>query len=495
MNKITCSSNHPQAPHPGADRSLTDLSLADLSALSNHQLVDRLQRLVDRDNALTAELLASMAEVDARRLYLEAACSSMFVYCTNILRMSDAQTYKRIRAARLARKCPAVLPMVHSGQVNLCTLILLAPYMTEDNGEELLQQAVHLSKRQVEKLLAKRFPSPPVPDSVRRLPRRRAGQAGQGGEAGKDTLASEPLLQRISAQPPVKPVAGPPAKPVAEQPAKPLSPAAPANQASTTLATEAKKDGHIDAASAGTVPASRDPLDPGARASGRASGRVTPLSDEAYKIQFTAGQPLYEKLRQAQELLRHQVPGGDLATVFERALDTLLPRLLKQRFAEVSRPRKPRAASRAGDASKEECTGDGAISGGEAEPSGDEVSAKRSRHIPAEVKRQVARRDGYQCTYTDKTGRRCPERGLVEFHHEQPFGKDGQHEVANVRLLCKNHNAEAARHDYGEQVMERWRVQGADRGPSPARPGASWPTPQPPEKTGSTIDRNTQDTG
>ena len=541
--------------------------------MSSHRLMKRLRRLVGRNNALTAQLLCHMGEVDERRLYLEVACPSMFAYCTGILRMSDAQAFRRIRAARLARKFPVVLPMVHSGQIHLCALALLAPHMTEDNGEELLQQAVHLSKRQVEKLVASRFPSPAVPDSVRKLPKRRGGQ---GGGAGTDAPAAEPLLQHATTQPPVKPPAEPSSPPAPAKQPLPAVPAAsagkdqgvrrcgPATPGEHTHQEQQQADqapAHGDTATTETVPASRVPSPEvsGTGASRRSRGRMTPLSADAYKIQFTAGQSLNDKLRQAQELLRHQVPDGDLATVFDRALDAYLPPLRKQRFAELSRPPKPsrarksseaplksraqeegpsRVASRhastgdgagvggtakqsaGGDTSRQASTDDGAGVGGTAkQPAGGDTSrqastgdgdgvggtakqssadagtAKRSRHIPAEVRRQVAERDGYQCTYTDKTGHRCPERGLVEFHHVQPFGKDGGHEVANVKLLCRAHNAGAARHDYGDQVMERWRGQGADTRASSTVAGNSGPSPRTTAKDGESLDGHTQDTG
>ena len=403
--------------------------MMDLSSVPSNQLVDRLRRLVDHGNALTAELLSHMGEVDARRLYLEAACPSMFRYCTDILHMSEGQCYKRIRAGRLARKFPLVLPMVHSGQLHLCALSLLAPHMTEDNSEELLQQAVHKTKRQVEKLVAQRFPAPPVPDRVRKLPKRNTA-------TDKDRPPVEPLLQR--------------------DPAKQQTPAEPATGAVQEAPRSVPAQGEH---AGGEATTKRVP------AQGHRGGRVAPLSAESYKIQLTAGPTLHHKLRQAQELLGHQVPYGDLATVFERALDALLPQLLKQRFAQVATPRKSTKAR-----------------GG---------PAKRSRHIPAEVKRQVAERDEYQCTYTDQTGRRCPERGLVEFHHVEPFGKDGGHEEANVRLLCRAHNAEAARHDYGEQVMERWH-HGGDGVSLRAVPGDCEPRGTAP--LGS-ISRGTTDTG
>ena len=308
MNKIAHTANRLQESRFGMD-----LSLTELSSMPSDQLVKRLRRLVDHGNALTAELLAHMGEVDARRLYLEAACPSMFKYCTDILHMSEGQSYKRIRAARLARKFPDVLPMVQSGQVHLCALGLLAPHLTEENSEELLQQARHKTRRQVEKLVARRFPSPSVPDSVRKLPRRSGG-------ARKTRQPTEPLLLRASA---------------ARQ-QTPTAPAAVAGRDAGVRLSEpavARSAGHEPTGcTAATGPAAPAPE--------RTRGRVAPLSAESYKIQFTAGCALHQKLRQAQELLGHQVPGGDLATVFERSLDALLPQLLKQRFAQVATPRK-----------------------------------------------------------------------------------------------------------------------------------------------------------
>jgi hypothetical protein len=51
-----------------------------LSHLPAAEVLGRLDRLVTQDRQLTAELLAHLAEVDARQLYLEAACSSTFGY-------------------------------------------------------------------------------------------------------------------------------------------------------------------------------------------------------------------------------------------------------------------------------------------------------------------------------------------------------------------------------------------------------------------------------
>src|SRR5947208_701746 len=57
------------------------------------------------------------------------------------------------------------------------------------------------------------------------------------------------------------------------------------------------------------------------------ANEVKPLAPERFKIQFTVGRETYEKFRQAQNLLRHSIPDGDPALIFERALNVLVTSL------------------------------------------------------------------------------------------------------------------------------------------------------------------------
>ncbi|MCP4569195.1 MAG: hypothetical protein GY841_16595, partial [FCB group bacterium] len=208
--------------------------------------------------------------------------------------------------------------------------------------------------------------------------------------------------------------------------------------------------------------------------------------------QFTASEQLRGKLQQAQELLRRQVPDGDLASICERALDLLLESLVKKRFAlgnkrrgkAQRRQRRPSAATRqelhhdskgdraatavvADEASSGEpesvssMAGQGEIAAGNIDKHGGgnrkQASAKRSRYIPAAVRRQVAKRDGLQCrggartragtpnrersercTYVGPDGHRCQCRD-VEFHHLTPFARGGEHSAEELTLRCRAH--------------------------------------------------------
>ena len=80
------------------------------------------------------------------------------------------------------------------------------------------------------------------------------------------------------------------------------------------------------------------------------------------------------------------------------------------------------------------------------------------RHIPAAIRRAVHQRDGGRCRYVDETGRRCPERHGLEYHHLHPFGMGGGHTLENLSLMCRTHNFYLAEHDYGPKAMALYRT-------------------------------------
>ena len=54
-----------------------------------HVLLSDLASLISRSRANTASLLAHLGEFDARKLYLEQGCASMFDYCVLKLHMDE----------------------------------------------------------------------------------------------------------------------------------------------------------------------------------------------------------------------------------------------------------------------------------------------------------------------------------------------------------------------------------------------------------------------
>ncbi len=90
-----------------------------ITDLSNAELLCGLQSLVRKSSRVTATIITHIGEVDARRLYADAACSSMHAYCTRVLGMSGSAAYERIRAGRAARRFPVLLGLLAEGKLHV----------------------------------------------------------------------------------------------------------------------------------------------------------------------------------------------------------------------------------------------------------------------------------------------------------------------------------------------------------------------------------------
>jgi 5-methylcytosine-specific restriction endonuclease McrA len=156
--------------------------------------------------------------------------------------------------------------------------------------------------------------------------------------------------------------------------------------------------------------------------------RVVPLSPGRFALQFTVDQATHDKLRYAQALLGHALPSGEVAKVFERALDALVNQLEKQKFAKCARSRPQRGTP-------------------------------KGRHIPAAVRRMVWERDGGQCTFVSELGKRCESRTRLEWDHVEPVARGGQATPDNLRLRCRAHNQYAAERTFGHEFMRAKREQ------------------------------------
>src|SRR6478609_3888839 len=145
-----------------------------LGRLGNSELLAGLSALVRQSNELTAQVLAHLVELEERMLYLELGFASLFSYCVEALGMSEGAAGRRVAAARVCRRFPGAFEGVARGQLHLCALCALAPHLTADNATELMDAWRGKTRRQVEELLAVRFPRPDVREQIRRLPARMA---------------------------------------------------------------------------------------------------------------------------------------------------------------------------------------------------------------------------------------------------------------------------------------------------------------------------------
>src|SRR6266487_1602041 len=100
--------------------------LVTASALSDHDLLARLELLAGKEREASVELVAHLAALDSRpSLFAAQGFSSLFSYCTQALRLSEDAACNRIEAARACRRFPLVLDLLATGEVHLTAVRLL----------------------------------------------------------------------------------------------------------------------------------------------------------------------------------------------------------------------------------------------------------------------------------------------------------------------------------------------------------------------------------
>jgi hypothetical protein len=102
------------------------------------------------------------------------------VYCTRVLHLSEDAALKRLRAARVARRHPQIFDAIAGGRLHLAGAVMLAPHVTDDNVDQLLAEAAHRTKSEIEVLVARLAPRPDLPTSITPIdPAERASDAAE----------------------------------------------------------------------------------------------------------------------------------------------------------------------------------------------------------------------------------------------------------------------------------------------------------------------------
>jgi hypothetical protein len=271
------------------------------SSLSDAALLAAAVRAADAERRATADLVALLAEVDSRRLYLGQGYPSLFAWCTGALRLSEPAAYSRITAARIARRYPLIFTQLAEGDVTLTSVTLLAGHLTDDNHEALLEAVRHKSKREVERLIASLVPQPDIASSLRKLPSSSSVETAHLCDAAPPSAAADGRCV---------PAAEAPACQQPPPPAQQSMPAAPEDR------THARRATFVAAPRA----------------------VVAPLTSDRYLLRITLSAEARARLDRARDLLRHAVPSGDPAVIVDRALTVLVDQLEKSRLAATLRP-------------------------------------------------------------------------------------------------------------------------------------------------------------
>jgi len=392
-----------------------------LVGLGNSELLAGLSALVRQSNVLTAQVLAHLVELEGRMLHLELGFSSLFAYCVEALRMSEGTAGRRVTAARVCRKFPEAFERVARGELHLCALCALASHLNSENAAELFEACRGKTRRQIEELLAGRFPRPDVREQIRRLPVRTQVPVEVAKTVG---TAVQPLRPaRAVGDESVSPATAPSPATASEMSAPVLNPAPPAGGAASSDAR-------------------------------RRARELEPLSVDRFGVHFTADAELRELIERARALASHRLPNGDLAGLMKLMAASFVRQEEKRRFGIGARPRRIKTKVKTGRSVDQGTpSGEVSLSLRSAETTTLEAGAvqaeERARYVPVPVRRDAYSRDRGRCAFVSADGRRCNARAFLEFDHRKPFARFGTSDARNIRLLCRAHNLLHARNCFG----------------------------------------------
>jgi 5-methylcytosine-specific restriction endonuclease McrA len=124
------------------------------SQLEDRSLLRSFRADLAARRGVTARILAQLAEIDERKLYLLEAYTSFRAFCVSELKCSVERANKWIRVAREARRFPAVLEAIAEGRLTRSGVVILASHLDEQNVDELLGLTSGKSKTEIARVAA-----------------------------------------------------------------------------------------------------------------------------------------------------------------------------------------------------------------------------------------------------------------------------------------------------------------------------------------------------
>jgi 5-methylcytosine-specific restriction endonuclease McrA len=355
-----------------------------LKLKTNQELLSTLKLQVENERKLLMEILYSLQEVEARSLLLAIGYPDLYTFAMKELGYSSGSAYRRISAMRLLKSVPEAAPKLESGELGLENASQAQSYFRKEDRHRKEQGLETLSLNEKLEVVSELF--------------------------NKSTREGQRILTERSPE----------------------------------IMTPTEK--------------------------------LKPLPEQKTLIQFVASAELVRKLEELKNLLAHQNFEGRMDVLIDQLADIALNKYKPasvSKSASVSKaasPSQPTSNSKADpvcetfpsssspQASKlspqvfspatEASTSSTLETSAETPASGmtspkEKTSpSKRSRYIPAKIRRQVLLRDQQNgCTYKDpKTGRICGTRHGLQLDHIMPFSWGGEHSVDNLTLKCGAHN-------------------------------------------------------
>jgi hypothetical protein len=153
-----------------------------IQSLSNSELMARFGKLVQTERKITHLVLECIAEIDARKIYLERAYPSLYDFMVKEFGYSPSAAMRRIESARLLRDIPEMSEKIEAGALNLSQLskvqqAIRTVQKIEDRKldvaekRNLLRKIEYTTQNQTELILAQELSLPVINEEREKLHR------------------------------------------------------------------------------------------------------------------------------------------------------------------------------------------------------------------------------------------------------------------------------------------------------------------------------------
>ena len=107
-----------------------------LKDVSDKELLEQTVILRGKENSIIAKLILALGEIDSRRLYRDAGCSSLFTFLIEKLEHSKSGAHRRVEVARFVRDRPELLSELSEGLRSFSSLYELSRCARSSSEDE-----------------------------------------------------------------------------------------------------------------------------------------------------------------------------------------------------------------------------------------------------------------------------------------------------------------------------------------------------------------------
>ena len=119
----------------------------------------RIASLLAEERNSLADFLVALADFDRQRGWAALGYATLFQYLERELRLTSSVAARRMTAAGLVQRFPAVVAPLRDGRICMSVVYELAKALSPENAREVLPRFYGLSKREAEALVAQLKPA------------------------------------------------------------------------------------------------------------------------------------------------------------------------------------------------------------------------------------------------------------------------------------------------------------------------------------------------